>query len=89
MLEDLGPIWCKPQSAAVLKWSDHFLCVLLRFLPPLAICDKGLFIPLLLGSLKNELLFQIFKNQYIITNQDKCQVRKEEVTVREYNGDLI
>ena len=84
MLEDLGPMWCKPQNATVVKWSDHFLCVLLRFLAPLAIFDAGLFIPLLLGSLKNELLFQTFKNQYIITNQDKCLVRKEEDTMREY-----
>lgn len=77
MLEDLGPVRCKLPDTTALKWLDHFLCVLLRFLALLTICDDGLFIPLLFVSLKNELLFQTFKmmnytNKYIITNQDKC-----------------
>ena len=69
------PCGMNPQNTTARKCSGHFLCVLLRFLAPLALCDKGLSIPLLLGSLKNELLFQTFKNndtnKYIITNQDK------------------
>lgn len=64
VLGNLGPMWCKPQEASALKWPEvgGSLCVLHRFPATTCLLDEYLFIPLLIGSLKNEVLFQTFKN---------------------------